>query len=175
MPATTLPASPTRRNWFLWGAALLFAVAVVSVPMVIPSRKHSLLPGDVIELAEMIESTHPEWVIVSSHPDNLNDYGFYLCKKKQSLHDLNLLVRSPEKAELWGGVVFVEMRHDQILSDELTFSWQENGLLLGKLVFFGDASFLKEIRLLLTKLHGSDCYGIGAVDIKAGTTSFVDC
>jgi hypothetical protein len=74
--------------------------------------------------------------------------GAYLCERERPWDELNALRPLPELAHEWAGVVWVLPRPRVFHEAE---TWGANGLVAGRLLFFGDPALLRRIAAALAE------------------------
>jgi hypothetical protein len=73
-------------------------------------------------------------------------HGFFLSDRSRSWSSLCNVPRLPECIERWTGTVYVERRWSHEKVQPSFKSWGSNGLIVGRLILFGDPQMLARIR-----------------------------
>jgi hypothetical protein len=133
-----------RLPWLLWTAIVGFAVAAVSVPLLL--RPHRTADWDAPKLLARLESQGLSLYVLYNLPDDAEG-GCYLSTHPITREEASMLTLNPVCVEKWRGVVslFLQKRDILLLLDEEIESWGECGLRLGRWVLFGDPELLKKI------------------------------
>ena len=80
-------------------------------------------------------------------PVRVGRFAVYLCDHPRDLAELHRLVRAPEGASEWVGVVYADYAPPvDALDDRTTHDWGRFGLRVGDWVFFGGPGLLAKIR-----------------------------
>jgi hypothetical protein len=146
-----------RRSLPLSLIVTVFLVSIAAVPF---SRKlirsSSPIPSTIPELMQSIRKSAPHLHIVLLR-DHLPDEGIYLCERPYPRERLRQLLRVPECAHHWRGIVYGE-RADRlgVIPPEELASWGEYSMQIGPLLFFGDPALLEYIRQALHATDGGD-------------------
>jgi hypothetical protein len=101
-------------------------------------------PDSVAELLGRLRGAGLDWNVTAVRKGGEVEEGVYLCDRPRGWEDL-LLLRQLEYASRWDGVVYVEKNSPALLQED----WGEHGLVVGKLVLFGDPRMLQEVRRAL--------------------------
>lgn len=137
---------PVRQPLPLWIVVGVFALSIAVVPPIGQLLRPPVsLPRSLAESVELLSQCEPPFHAVRAN-DRCAEAGVYFCERPQSLAQLQLLLRAPEYAYRWRGVVFCERADGfgQIPPEHLE-SWGEHGRTIGPFVFFGDAEMLRRI------------------------------
>jgi hypothetical protein len=136
----------------LWVSVTVLLASIVIVPLAYPLLRPSVPPPHTLtELTELLRQADPSLCAVAMTDLGLED-GVYFCERPQPREQLLRLLRAPECAHRWKGVVYCDRSSGlaQIPADQL-HSWGEHGMQVGPLVFFGDPALLRRIETAIRK------------------------
>jgi hypothetical protein len=108
-------------------------------------------PQTIAELRQFLARSDLDLHVVQN-TDITEEAGIYLCTTPQSREQLWRLLRLAQWAPHWKGVVFCSAEGSSArIPGAVVEGWGENGMRLGKLLFFGDPDLLARIRKALVQ------------------------
>ena len=127
-----------------------FLVATLAVP----SASHLFRPAPrtpetPAEVAELLRQSYPALYVVPANGDS-PDSGIYVSERPLPPDRIMRLIRHPDFADRWEGVVYCE--RDGWMSRIAPYDldrWGEHGLRAGPLLFFGDPRLLADLAPLV--------------------------
>jgi hypothetical protein len=135
------------------GALLLAILAVPAADRLL--RPALRTPETPAEVAELLRQSYPALHVVPAN-GGTPDSGIYVSERPLPRDRITRLIRHPDFADRWEGVVFCE--RDGWMSRIAAYDldrWGGHGMRAGQLLFFGDARLLADIAPIV----GGECMG----------------
>ncbi len=129
----------------LWINVSVFAVAVVVVPLIGPSRRRAddSLPRSLREFTELLSQAEPKLYIAPASPQ-CPDRAVWVSKRPLRYEEACRLLRAPEYANRWQGIAVCETPLESFyIPDETQESLGELHMQIGPIQCFGDPVLLR--------------------------------
>jgi hypothetical protein len=137
-----------RKPLPIWISVSLFAVSVATAPQAVRMlRRPAEPPRTLAELVALLSHRTPPLYTVRQF-ENSPENGMWVCVRPRSREEFPCLIRAPEYAHRWEGLVFVERNVNSfsIPDDFIRDKWGVYGTRVGPFVLFGDPEVLQRIR-----------------------------
>jgi hypothetical protein len=133
-----------------WAIVSIFFAAVAVIPVWKCSRPTPAYDTwKVHDLVSHLEQSDTGLHLVFVRGDKNPVGGVYFCDRPRSRGELQRLQRQRKVADAWRGVVFAERMTKTIDLSVDTLNWEENGLIVGDVLLFGDPALLARIKASL--------------------------
>lgn len=136
---------PSQRRLPLWALVAVFAVVVVLITWGCRRvRQRGYENWTVADLTAHVRAHEPTWQVLPTSLSSAGQLdGVYICARPCSRDEVQRLLRGPSRAASWRGVVLAEVLRDTG-GPEMS-QWGENGLVIGRVLLFGDPAMLQRI------------------------------
>jgi hypothetical protein len=138
-------------RWIRWAPLLAVAAALLLAARACrePGKGPTAARLDRWGLPDLLAHLHGAGLglhVVPAARDGGLERGAFLTADERGWEELNALPKVPERADRWGGVVFVERRWPGEAWEVRSEVWGDRCVVAGPFVFFGDPALLDRVR-----------------------------
>jgi hypothetical protein len=139
-----------RPSFCLVASRVVFLVTLLAVPLAYRAfRSVPRPPQTPAELTEALQQFRPALYIVPANGRNPQS-GIYISERPLPSARIAKLLRQPQHADRWKGVVYCERyRYGSEICPPYLDDWGDHGLHAGPLLFFGDPRLLEDLAPLV--------------------------